>query len=129
MILQSKKLNRRIRIERPQVSEDFEGAGEGNWTLVAELWAEVEDMLPSRGEKLADGMNIATRPARVRVRHREGIEASMRCLIGRLRRNEAGQRVWETQRVAQIVTTPAEIGDRSGLEFMIEDYSTAGSGA
>ncbi len=109
------RLDRRIRIERPVPSSSFDGAGAGSWALVAEVWAEVRDLLPSRGERLADGINVATRPARVRIRYRTDVLPSMRFVVG--------------DRIMQIVAGPAELGRREALEFVVEDYSTAGSGA
>lgn len=111
----SRRLDRRIRIERPVSDDSFAGAGAGSWVLVAEVAAEIKDMLPSRGERLADGINIATRPARVRIRWREGVTPAMRFVMG--------------ERIMQIVGGPAELGRREALEFMVEDYSTAGGGA
>jgi len=115
MLLDPGKLNRRIKIERPVVDTSFSGAGSGHWTILATVWAEVEDVLPSRGERLADGLNIATRPARVRMRNRAGITPDMRFVMG--------------TRAMQIVAGPAEIDGGDGLEFMVEDYSTTGGGA
>lgn len=122
-------LDRRIRIQRPVSNTTFKGAGSGTWETVTTVWGSVQDMLPSRSEKLADGINIATRPSRVRIRYREGIDSSMRVQVGRYRRDANGDRYWQTIRTAQIVTVPAEMGNREGLEFMIEDYSTAGNAA
>lgn len=122
-------LDRRIRIERPVADASFKGAGSGTWEPVATVWASVQDMLPSRSEKIADGINIATRPSRVRMHYREGIDASMRVLVGRYLKDGDGNRYWKTTRTAQIITVPAEMGNRDGLEFMIEDYSTAGNPA
>jgi head-tail adaptor len=87
------------------------------------------DASPARGERLADGINVATRPARVRINYRSDIAANMRVLVGRNTRDESGNIVWQTDRLAQIVTVPAEIGFREALEFMIEDYSSAGNGS
>ncbi len=129
MMLDPGELDRCIRIERPVTDTSFDGAGSGSWALVCEVAAGVRDMLPSRGERLAEGINVAARPARVRMRYREGIKAEMRVLIGRYLRNAEDAVAWHTDRVAQIVTVPAELGRRDALEFMIEDYSTAGSGA
>ncbi|MBD8677930.1 phage head completion protein [Sphingomonas sp. CFBP 13720] len=123
------RLDRRIRIERPIADTSLDGAGSGSWALVAEMAAEVQDMLPSRGERLAEGINVAARPARVRVRFRDGIVSSMRVLIGKNVRGDDGEPVWLTDRTAEIVTQPAELGRRFALEFVIEDYSTAGSSA
>lgn len=116
-----------IRIERPVPDESFDGAGSGSWELVASVFAEVQDALPSRGERLADGINIATRPARVRMRWRNDVTPAMRFVRGA---DATGEEVdYSNARVMQIVGGPAEIGRREGLEFMVEDYSTAGSGA
>jgi head-tail adaptor len=107
-------LDRRIRIERPVADTTLEGAGSGTWEPVAEVWASVQDALPSRGERLAEGINVAARPARVRMRFRTDVTAAMRFVMG--------------ARVMQIAG-PAEIGWKDGLEFMVEDYSSAGNGA
>lgn len=108
-------LNRRIRIERPVSDTAFDGAGSGGWTLVIEVWAEVKDMLPSRGDRIAEGINVSARPARVRMRYRDGITSDMRFVV-------AG-------RIMQIVSGPAELGRREGLEFMVEEYRPAGNPA
>lgn len=121
--------NKRLRIEWPVAGEGFDDAGSGTWELVAEVSAEVQDMLPSRGERLADGINVASRPARVRIRYRTDLAASMRVLVGRRLRDGDGNSYWQTDRVAEIVTVPAELGWRERLEFMIEDYSSAGNSA
>ena len=125
----SSRLDKRIRIERAVAGEGFDDAGSGTWQPVAEVAAEVQDMLPSRGERLADGIDLASRPARVRIRYRTDLTASMRVLVGRRIKGEDGETVWKTDRTAQIITVPAELGRRRRLEFMIEDYSTAGNAA
>ena len=75
----------------------------------------MQDALPSRGEQFAEGINIATRRARVRIRWRTDVSPAMRFVIG--------------PRIMQIVAGPAEIGHREALEFMVEDYSSAGNAA
>ena len=121
------RLDRRIRIERPVADEAFDGAGSGGWDLVVEVAAEVLDALPSRGERLADGLNVATRPARVRMRHREGIGPEMRFVLGAKVVDDEVD--YSGARIMQIVAGPAELGRREGLEFMVEDYRPAGGGA
>lgn len=123
------ELDRRIRIELPVADDSLDGAGSGSWALVCEIAAGVVDMLTSRGERLADGINATNRPARVRIRYRNDVASNMRVLIGRRLRGSDGNAAWYTDREAQIVTVPAELGRREGLEFMIEDYSPAGNGA
>ena len=117
-------LRDRIRIERPVADDSFAGAGSGTWQQVAEAWAEVQDVLPSRGERVASGINMATRPARVRMSHRTDITPDMRFLLLRRRAGE-----WIVERVMQIIAGPATIRQPYGVEFMVEDYSTAGNPA
>lgn len=107
--------NRRLVIERPVADDSFDGAGSGVWVKVSGAWAEVQDVLPSRGEKLADGITITNRPARVRMRYRTDVDTSMRLVMG--------------ARVMQIISGPAEIGFREEVEFMVEDYTSAGNPA
>jgi head-tail adaptor len=115
MKIEAGKLSRRVRIESPVADTSLDGAGSGTWSLVAEVWAEVQDALPSRSERLVDGLNIAARPARLRIRWRADITSDMRFVMG--------------DRVMQIVSGPAELGRRDGLEFMVEDYRPAGNTA
>lgn len=115
MALDARKLDRLVLIQRPVPDESFDGAGSGQWIDVVTVWASVQDALPSRAERLADGINVACRPARVRMRFRADVTSSMRFVIA--------------DRIMQIVAGPAELGRRDGLEFMVEDYSTAGNGA
>lgn len=114
------RLRDRIRIERPVADESLTGAGSGTWAPVGMAWAEVQDVLPSRGEQFQDGANTTTGRSRVRMAYRSGLSASMRIVVVVNGRDE---------RVAQIVTRPAIIGRREGLEFMVEDYSPAGNRA
>ncbi|WP_245653604.1 head-tail adaptor protein [Sphingomonas pituitosa] len=114
------KLKSRVRIERPVADTSLDGAGSGTWALVKEVWAEVQDKLPSRGEKLADGINAAARPARVRIRFRDDVASNMRLVVLRKK---------VPVRIMQIISGPAELGTREGLEFMVEDYRPAGNPA
>lgn len=93
----------------------LDGAGSGTWALVAEVSAEIQHMLPSRGERLAGGINMAARPARVRIRWRADVTSDMRIVLD--------------GRVMHIVAGPAELGRREGLELMVEDYRPAGNPA
>lgn len=121
------RLDRRVRIEKPVASGSFTGAGKGSWATVADTRASIQDALPSRGERLADGLNATTRPARVRMRYRDDVSASMRLVLLRYDTDAAA---WvATDRVMQITTVPAELGRRDGLEMMVEDYSPAGNAA
>lgn len=113
--LSSRDLDRRIRIERPVADDAFDGAGAGSWSVVAEVWAQVQDLRPSRGDRPADGIDVRLRPARIRMRFRDDITPGVRIVFG--------------GRVMRILTGPAKLGRRAWLELVAGDYSTAGNGA
>lgn len=93
---------------------DYGTTTEGAWSNLGTEWAEVRDMLPSRGERIADGIDITRRPVRVRTLYRSDVTAAMRIAID----GRAG--------FYRIVTEPAELGRRDGIEFVAERLSTAG---
>jgi head-tail adaptor len=104
--------DRRVEIQRKTRTAGFMKAGQGSWATIATVWAEVQDVLPSRSEKLSEGLDIARRPARVRMLYRSDITADMRLKMG--------------DRIMEIVAGPVEIGRRDGLEMMVVDYTTRG---
>jgi SPP1 family predicted phage head-tail adaptor len=107
------RLDTRIRIERKSITSDpLYGTETVAWVEFATVWAEVQDVLPSRTERLADSIVIANRPARIRMRHFAGITPDMRVIIG--------------NRTLQIVSGPAELGRREGIELIVEQHSTEG---
>lgn len=111
--------DRRIRIEQQGTTTDaVYGPQPGSWTTFATLWANVQEMLPSRGERVAEGIRIAERPARVRTRYVEGITSAMRVVY-----------LDRSNRVMKILTPPVELGRKDGLEFMVADFSSSGEGA
>jgi head-tail adaptor len=117
----SSRYNRRIQIERPVPDTSLDGAGSGTWEPVGTpIAASVVDVLPSRDndETRAGGITTATRPARVRMRFRTDLDASMRFVMTK-----------PFPRIMQITAGPAEVGVRDELEFMVEDYSSAGNAA
>ena len=121
------RYNKRIRIEQPVADTSFDGAGSGSWAKLADVYAEVLDTLPSRAERLADGINVAARPARVRIRYRSDITAAMRFVLLRW---DSVMAAWvPDDRVMQIASGPAELGRRESLEFMVEDFTSAGNAA
>ena len=106
-------LDTRITIEeRVQTQDPIYGTPVVSWVTFATVWADVQDVLPSRAERIADGINIARRPARIRIRHLDGITTSMRIKIG--------------SRTLGIVAGPAELGRNEGVELIAEELSTQG---
>jgi head-tail adaptor len=115
-IIDAKDLDREILFERKTRPGGRGNAGKETWQAVGELeWAQVRDVLPSRAEATSDGLPVATRRARIRLRYRDDITPDMRIIYG--------------SRTMQIIAGPAELGRHEGLELMAEDYSTAGGGA
>lgn len=95
----------------PTVNED-DGTRSYAWTNHAQEYAEVQDMLPSRGEQIADGLSIQRRPCRVRCLYRDDITSDMRVTF--------------EGRTMEIIGGPVELGRRDGLEMVCEDLSSEG---
>ena len=108
------KLSVRIRIERKLVTRDPKyGTEEARWGEFACVWAEVKDILPSRAERMAEQIQIARRPARIRIRYLAGITPDMRVII-------AG-------RIHQIIAGPSMLGRREAIELTVEELSSEGA--
>jgi head-tail adaptor len=112
--MQAGKLDRRITIARQTTIEGDYGQQPGPPAVVASrIPANIQDVLPSKSESVANGIRIATQPARIRIRYRAGITSAMQVTIH-----------GATDRVCQIVGGPAEIGRREWLEMVVEAYSS-----
>ena len=108
------KLSVRIRIERKTITRDPQyGTEEVSWTQFACVWAEVNDILPSRAERMAEQIQIGRRPARIRIRYLAGITPDMRVIID--------------NRIHQIIAGPSMLGRREAVELMVEEHSSEGA--
>ena len=108
-------LDKRCRIEKKSTTEDPDtGRPIINWIPLDAVWAEVQDVLPSRSESVRQGLEIARNQTRVRIRYRSDVDSSMRLVI------------WRPGPITyQIVAGPAEIGGRQAyIEFVVERYSS-----
>jgi SPP1 family predicted phage head-tail adaptor len=113
MKLAASLLSSRVTIlTRVDAQESVYGTDTVTWVPLATVWADVQDVLPSRAERLADSIIIANRPCRVRMRWRSDITSTMRLQAG--------------ARTLQIIAGPAELGRREGLELVAEDLTTQG---
>lgn len=111
-------LDQRIRFERKFIEQDETyGTETVTWVEHLTLWANVQEVLPSRAETQAQGIRIENRPARIRVRYEPSIASDMRVVL-----LERGGRL------LKIISGPAELGRREGLELMAEEFSTQGDG-
>lgn len=106
--------DRKIILEQRVEGQDATyGTATVNWTPFATVWAEVQDMLPSRAERVADGISLAKRPCRIRFLYRAGVTSEMRVNYG--------------GRYLRIVAGPVELGRREGIELVAEEMSTEGT--
>lgn len=113
------KLKRIVRIEKPPTATDEDyGTPTGPWEVVADnVRAEILDILPgsANAEQILRSVELTSRPARVRMDYREDIDGTMRIVV-----KDRGNRV------LQVATEPAEIGERDGIEFIGVQYKPAG---
>lgn len=109
------RLDDKVTIERKTKARDPEyGTEIDSWEVVAQrIWANVQDVLPSRGEKVENGLATATQPARLRIRKFHVVTPDMRVTLhGRF-----------GDRVMQITAGPALMDDRMHVECMLEGYA------
>ncbi|WP_313075856.1 head-tail adaptor protein [Melaminivora sp.] len=117
-MLKAGDLDKRVRIEGYTVTRDPDYNTEiRTWGPIATVWAQVQDVLPSKSETVQDAVQMAERPSRVRMRYRAGITPDMRLVV--LGVDGAPDRVCE------IVAGPAELGRREGIELLVKDYGGA----
>lgn len=107
-------LNTRARIEQKSVTTDPDyGTEVVTWVLLAVVWCSVQDELPSRSEAVKNGLAVSTQRTRVRMRYRSDIDSSMRLVINR-----------PAPTVYQIISGPAILGNKHGIELFAERYSS-----
>lgn len=112
--MEAGKLDRQVSIEYKVVTQDPDyGTEVVTWTLLAKVWAEVVDMLPSRAEAVRQELATARNQTRIRFRYRSDVTSAMRIIVH-----------GDTDRVLQIVGGPAEIGRKRGTEILCEAYSS-----
>ncbi len=104
-------LNKRCRIEYKSVKQDPTfGTEQITWALLAVVWCNIQDVLPSRSEAIKNGIAIGSKQARLRMRFRKDIDSSMRVVADGV--------------VYQFISDFAEMGQREYLEVMIEKYTS-----
>jgi len=107
------KLNKRATIEKRVVTQDpTYGTDVITWQTLDTRWCNIQDVLPSRDEQIRQGIAATTVKARIRFRYCSDIDTSMRIRVMR-----PNAQIWN------IIGGPAEVGNRDGVEFMIERNS------
>ena len=116
MIIDPGKFKDEVEIlQRVSIQEETFGTNETAWPTIATVWAEVQDFLPSRSERVAEGINLARRPARIRMRYGVDLGSEMRLRV--------------RGKLMQIVSGPAVLGDQQYLEIIAEESTTLGDAA
>ncbi|WP_225782665.1 head-tail adaptor protein [Xenophilus sp. Marseille-Q4582] len=119
MLIKAEQLDKQIRIERFTETRDPDyNTPIKTWETFAEVWAQVQDVLPSKAETLQEGVEVTERPSRVRMRWLPGIAPDMRVVI-------VG--VGEPDRITEIVAGPAELGRREGIELQVKAFNRQGA--
>lgn len=104
-------LNTLCQIEYKSVTQDATYGTESiTWAVKAVVWAELQDILPSRAESVTNNINVAVNRTRVRMRYRDDIDSAMRFIARGF--------------TYQFVAGPAMIGRNEYMEFVAERYST-----
>jgi head-tail adaptor len=91
------------------------GTATEDWGVLATVWAEIKDVLPSRADRVAKDISIDRRPSRIRMHWRDDVTQANRIRIG----GDDGEEM-------RIIAGPAMIGRRQTLELMVEALSTEG---
>ena len=109
-------LNARARIEYPvHTSDPVYGGDVITWALLDVVWCNYQDELPSKSERVEQGLALNTNRTRIRMRYRADVDSSMRLVINR-----------PNPTIYQIESGPAELGDKDGLELMVTAFSSKG---
>lgn len=115
-IINTGDLNRRCRIEyKAPLPDAHFGTEVITWTPLASVWCELQDILPSKGaaEAVNNGLVISSNKTRVRMRYRSDVNSSMRLVA-----------LYPVETIYQIIAGPAVLGNKEGLEMMVEKYSS-----
>lgn len=114
-MINSDLMRDRCRIEYKVVSQDATyGTEVVTWTTLATRWGEVQDVLPSRSESVQEGLAVAKNQTRLRMLYWDDITSEMRVVVT----TRSGEVIY------QIISGPSIVGNKDGIEMMIERVST-----
>jgi SPP1 family predicted phage head-tail adaptor len=105
-------LNRFVRVEQRSVTQDPDyGSEVVTWTKYKDAWASIHDITTKMQEETNSDLRQLKQPCRVQMRYDSGINATMRIVM-----------LDRGNRILNIVSQPAELGNRDAIEFMAENY-------
>jgi len=112
------RLDQQAVIERKVKTRDARTNEERvTWSPWVTVWASVEDVLMSQAERMAMGLQLLDRPAKVRMRYFDGMNTDTRIKLP-----------MQDDRVLYVVSI-AQMGRREGWECMAKQMSTVGDAA
>lgn len=113
--MSANKFRDRIRFEMPGIGTDpqYGTAIVAPWVFFDEVWAEIQDVAPSKSEASESGIRLAKDSTRIRVRYLPGLLSSMRIV-----------ELTGEQRTLSIIGGPASIFNGRELELMAERFSS-----
>ncbi|MFA7278914.1 MAG: head-tail adaptor protein [Sterolibacterium sp.] len=107
-------LDKRCQIDVPVITLGDYGEPLTAWALLATVWCNVQDDLPSKSEAVQQGLVVNKSRARIRFRHLATVTSACRITVR-----------GATDRVFAILGGPAAIGDRgSYMEVYAETSSS-----
>jgi head-tail adaptor len=107
-------LNDRCRIEQKTITVDATSQTDiETWSVLDTRWCGLQDVLPSRSESVRENVEVAQSPTRLRMRYCTDVTSGMRLLVNR-----------PTPTIYQIVSGPAILGNKEGVEFMLDRITT-----
>ena len=106
-------LDRRCTIEQPVTTQGDYGEPINTWALLATVWANVQDDLPSKSEAVQQGLVINKSRARIRFRYLSTVTSACRITVR-----------GATDRVFSIIGGPAELGQHQWMEVLGETSSS-----
>ena len=108
------RFNVQVTIQQKSVTQDTTwGTEVVTWTALDTVWADVQDILPSRSEAVQQGLSVGRQQVRIRIRYRTDITSAMRIVVHD-----------ESDEIYQIVGGPAELGHRDQIEMVCEKFTS-----
>lgn len=106
-------LDKRATIEAPTVTQGDYGEPVSAWAVLAVVWANVQDDLPSKSEAVQQGLVLNKSRARIRFRYLATVTSACRITVRGV-----------TDRVFAIIGGPAELGKHEYMEVLGETSSS-----